>query len=131
MRVSLSVDSDQPKDDLRSLFDSLNDDDSLRSHVQFDGAPQTGRLGISEVLIVALAAGGAIPVTAKAMSVVMVEWLRRTTSEVRVTLTLSDGASVEYSASHVRKLSAQESRALSNEIVHALTEARENGSEPS
>ena len=81
----------------------------------------------------ALGTGGALTVTARALSTILTTWLRHRIGEVIVTITMPDGAKLEYKATNARTLTAEDIdstvTALSDRLTkHAETSRRMEGS---
>ncbi len=99
-------------DQLRSLHEWLTDVQELRGAVSMrEGPPKPGTLGpVLDALAVALGPAGA----ATAFATAVIAWLRTRRGEVRIKVTLTDGRSVELTATKVAHLDAA---ALEQQVV--------------
>lgn len=88
-----------PEADLRSLHDWLRDEDDLRgTEVAWTPAPpKPGEMGVSDVLMVTLGAGGLGTVMARSISV----WIRHRSSDLRIRIKSGDQV-VELNAQRLR-----------------------------
>ncbi|WP_267241866.1 effector-associated constant component EACC1 [Streptomyces sp. PR69] len=103
MDVTITLLTDEPGDELRSLHGWLTQEDELRGRVGIAAdPPEPGTMGAgTEALLVALAPGGALAV----LSCVLITWLRQRTSDVTLTAVRDgDRAQVTLSARRVRGL---------------------------
>jgi hypothetical protein len=100
MIVQLSVEGDEPVEDLAELSDWLNLESELRGLVvPGDAVPAPGTLGaLSDLLMVAVSSGGTLSVLAASLKVFLAQPRR---SDVRIVVTSPDGRRVEFDAKRV------------------------------
>ena len=100
MHLTITVDNDDTRIELEALFDWLRHEDALRGRVRLrPTAVAPGAMGtLDDVLTVALGAGGVGVVLARSLS----EWLRQRTSDVRLTLTRSNGEKISLEGRRIR-----------------------------
>jgi hypothetical protein len=103
-----------------ALLDWLWAEPELRGHVDRDASPpKPGSLGtVTDVLVVAVGSGGVATVLASAL----VSWIRRRTGSAEVTVTLSDGSSIEIRATDVHGLDADGVAALVRQVRASIVE---------
>jgi len=123
--MDVTVEVTESGDQLRSLATWLDAEDELRGRVRLALLPVVpGTLGaVSDVLVIALGAGGAGTVLAGAL----VAWLRQPKSDVVCKLSRSDGTSFEVSSTNVRGADAVMIRELVAELSTRLTESSSIG----
>jgi hypothetical protein len=104
VNASVIAEGSESADQLRSLHDWLACVQELRGLVSLrEGPPKPGTLGlVLEALAVALGPAGA----ATAFATALIAWLRTRRGEVRITVTLADGRSMELTAKAVSNLDA-------------------------
>jgi hypothetical protein len=102
--VTLAVEGRHSADELRSLREWLLGEDVLRGRVRFvEPTPAPGTLGsVVETLAVALGPGGVATATAS----VLIAWIRRRTSDVKLRVIRQDGSSYELTATNVPDMDA-------------------------
>lgn len=103
---------------VRSLEAWLVDHDEFRGRVQpVVVAPQPGTMGwMAEVLMVAVAPGGAATVLASAL----VAWIRRQVGQVSVNVARTDGTEITVRADHVRGLTTEKLRSVAAQLAAML-----------
>jgi hypothetical protein len=106
-------------DDLRSLRTWLSDVDELRGRVRIrpaDAPP--GTLGVVTDTLVVTA-----PIVA-ALAPALISWIRSRHTDLTLTVTGSDGSSVEISAQRMRRLGAEELGPEIERLIRTLDETR-------
>ncbi|MFG1891108.1 hypothetical protein ACGFIR_24990 [Micromonospora sp. NPDC049051] len=104
-----------------ALLGWLRAEPELSGYVDRDASPPTtGSLGtVTDVLVVAVGSGGIATVLASAL----VSWIRRRTGSAEITVTLSDGSSIEIRATDVHGLDADGVAALVRQVRAAIAGA--------
>jgi uncharacterized iron-regulated membrane protein len=112
------VGRDAAVEELRSLLTWLAGDEEFRGRVRLvEAAPEPGTLGgWPEAVAVALGQDGGLTVLASAV----IAWIRHRTSEVKCTVTRSDGTSVELEATRVRSADLAGVGELVKQVAEAL-----------
>jgi len=107
MRSLLAVDGSEGPDSLADLTGWLSDETLLRGRVRVPvSAPGTGELGgWSDIVVVAVGAGGALTALARALTVYLQQPRRST---VRVKVVAPDGTRTEVTVEHTKNLTAVE-----------------------
>lgn len=107
-------------DGAASLLAWLRAEADLRGRVHLaESPPQPGSLGtVADVLMVAVGEGGVVSVLASAL----IAWIRRQSGNIVVTLTRSDGSSIEVKATEVSRLSPQSVAELVQRVNESLAE---------
>ena len=104
MDAAVTAEGSDAADQLRSLHEWLTDVQELRGAVSVrEEPPRPGTLGpVLDALAVALGPAGA----ATALATGVIAWLRTRRGEVRIKVTLTDGRSMELTATKVSNLDA-------------------------
>ncbi|MEU6783367.1 hypothetical protein ABZ912_29585 [Nonomuraea angiospora] len=104
----------------RELHAWLRREPELRGGVRLlESPPPTGALGpVAEA--VQILAGAPVA----AVAGVVIAWLRYRTSDVKITVKRPDGTEVQISASRIKTLNAEQTRAVTAEIERALSGER-------
>ncbi|MER5385505.1 hypothetical protein ABT040_35480 [Streptomyces sp. NPDC002688] len=107
MRSLLAVDGSEGPDSLADLISWLNDETLLRGRVRTHApVPGTGELGgWTDIVVIAVGAGGALTTLARALSVYLQQPRRST---VRVKVVAPDGRRTEVTVEHTKDLTAVE-----------------------
>ncbi|MEV6884722.1 hypothetical protein [Streptomyces sp. NPDC051135] len=107
MRSLLAVDGSEGPDSLADLIGWLNDETLLRGRVRSPAStPGAGELGgWTDIVVVAVGAGGALTALARALSVYLRQPRRST---VRVEVVAPDGRRTEVTVEHAKNLTAVE-----------------------
>ncbi|MGQ4355840.1 effector-associated constant component EACC1 [Streptomyces drozdowiczii] len=105
MRSLLAVDGSEGPDSLADLISWLNDETLLRGRVRPHApVPRTGELGgWTDIVVIAVGAGGALTTLARALSVYLQQPRRST---VRVKVVSPDCRRTEVTVEHTKDLTA-------------------------
>ncbi|MFG6197690.1 hypothetical protein [Nonomuraea sp. JJY05] len=106
--------------EVRDLHAWMRQEPELRGGVRLvESPPPTGALGpVAEA--VQVLAGAPVAVVAG----VVIAWLRYRTSDVKITVKRPDGTEVQVSATRIKTLNAEQTRAVTAQIETALNNER-------